>query len=248
MSEAASCIAGIAVTPPLAGVSSCPSACGTLRRTVARLSALSPGSIDLGPAGVRGHLSADGRTITTFQELGEVEDVRRVVPFAAALQGVVMLHASAIRTPVGVHAFVGASGAGKSTLARRFQVRGSHVVADDLLPLRENSGSVELAHECHLPGVGERLAHRVATVSFIRRSALIVAPHLVRISRARALNLLLRHGFGEIASRTIWERQFAIYSRLVDSSRAGVLWIPEGLDQLDGHLTAVERLLSREPV
>ena len=60
----------------------------------------------------------------------------QLMPVILALRGQESLHATAILTPGGVCAFVGASGAGKSTLAASFAFEGFPVVSDDCLVIR----------------------------------------------------------------------------------------------------------------
>jgi hypothetical protein len=56
-----------------------------------------------------------------------------VLPLAAVLRGMEVLHASAVATAGGVLAFLGRSGAGKTTLAGRLVARGARFVTDDVL-------------------------------------------------------------------------------------------------------------------
>ena len=57
--------------------------------------------------------------------------VGHVVPLLFAETGALALHASAVRTPSGVLAFVGATRRGKSTIAAALAARGGALVADD---------------------------------------------------------------------------------------------------------------------
>jgi energy-coupling factor transporter ATP-binding protein EcfA2 len=57
-------------------------------------------------------------------------------------RGTFILHGAAVLTPRGVSAFVGPSGAGKSTLAAHLAAAEHPVLADDTLPLFEQSGHV----------------------------------------------------------------------------------------------------------
>jgi hypothetical protein len=69
----------------------------------------------------------------------------QVLPLAATLQGLEVLHASAVAMGGGAVALVGASGAGKTSLAIRLAMAGAAVVSDDVLALRAVDGRV-LAH------------------------------------------------------------------------------------------------------
>jgi hypothetical protein len=63
-----------------------------------------------------------------------------VLPRALTLQGREALHASAVLTPFGVAAFMGAAGAGKSTLASVFLAAGYPVLADDCVVVDRAGG------------------------------------------------------------------------------------------------------------
>ena len=75
----------------------------------------------------------------------------QVLPLILSYRGNLVLHASAILTPLGVVAFAGASGRGKSTLAARLAQHGYALVADNCLALREVAGRW-IAHPSY-PGV-----------------------------------------------------------------------------------------------
>ncbi len=62
--------------------------------------------------------------------------LRNILPLVLQMCGTEVLHASAVRTEVGVLAVCGVSGAGKSTLAHGLSQRGYEVIADDALALR----------------------------------------------------------------------------------------------------------------
>ena len=72
-----------------------------------------------------------------------------VLPFAAVLSGLEVLHASAVAIDGRVIALVGGSGAGKTSLALHLAVRGARLFTDDVLAL-ELSGADVVAH----PGAG----------------------------------------------------------------------------------------------
>ncbi|TSA11704.1 MAG: hypothetical protein D4R74_12635 [Betaproteobacteria bacterium] len=68
----------------------------------------------------------------------------QVVPPLLNLRGREALHASAIRTPGGACAFIGASGQGKSTLAAAFHLLGHAVLSDDCLLIKDDADSVQV--------------------------------------------------------------------------------------------------------
>jgi hypothetical protein len=63
----------------------------------------------------------------------------QVVPHILALDGALVLHASAVAVGEGAVAFVGRTGAGKSSLAASFASRGFPLLSDDFLFLREHA-------------------------------------------------------------------------------------------------------------
>ncbi len=75
----------------------------------------------------------------------------QVLPLAMTLRGRHALHATAVRLPQGVCAFIGPSGIGKSTLAASFSFAGYPVVSDDCLVLYAEPAGV-LAQPAY-PGV-----------------------------------------------------------------------------------------------
>ena len=60
-----------------------------------------------------------------------------VIPYLLAMDGSLVLHASAVATDHGAVVFAGVSGCGKSSLAAEFARRGDAVMADDFVLFRE---------------------------------------------------------------------------------------------------------------
>jgi hypothetical protein len=103
-----------------------------------------------GPRYGRHYLTADGRGVLCDpQSSSEIAWQRlliaQVLPFAAALQGLEVFHASAVSTPAGAIALLGPSGAGKTTLAIELCRMGAVFLADDVVAL-ERAGDGLLAH------------------------------------------------------------------------------------------------------
>jgi hypothetical protein len=95
-------------------------------------------------------LSADGRRVQgVFAGLHDDAWQRlliaQVLPFAALLRGLEVIHASAVVTDQGAVAFVGPSRAGKTSLALELCRRGASFLADDVLAL-ERAGDDLLGH------------------------------------------------------------------------------------------------------
>lgn len=82
-------------------------------------------------------ISFPGKQVTCFRARStSLETVRQllvghVLPLVFAGEGALALHASAVRVPGGVVAFVGSTGRGKSTIASALGMRGYALMADD---------------------------------------------------------------------------------------------------------------------
>jgi len=90
-------------------------------------------------------LSLDGRRAWCVDPDSGSADWHRllfaqVLPTAAALQGLEVLHASAVAWTGEVTGFVAPSGTGKSSLSARLAARGAEFVTDDVLALATGSG------------------------------------------------------------------------------------------------------------
>ena len=66
----------------------------------------------------------------------------QVIPLVINLKGREALHASSVRMPQGIIAFVGQAGSGKSTLAASFFASGCPLVSDDCLALIEKNRKI----------------------------------------------------------------------------------------------------------
>jgi hypothetical protein len=73
----------------------------------------------------------------------------QVIPLAAVLQGLELLHASAVTLAGGVFAFAARSGVGKTSLALRLFLRGAGWMADDVVALDVSGPDI-----CSHPGPG----------------------------------------------------------------------------------------------
>lgn len=96
-------------------------------------------------------VSPDGARIRwTPSEGAVVDDARldiigRVLPLALHLQGMLVLHASAVLMEEGAVAFVGPKGHGKSTLAHALVRQEAVLLTDDALPVRPDPAPVALS-------------------------------------------------------------------------------------------------------
>ena len=92
-------------------------------------------------------VAADGRRVTGAPPSGPRWRWERLVlaqalPLASILQGMEVLHASAVCLDGRAVAFLGRSGAGKTTLATRLLARGARLLTDDVLALTADGTTV----------------------------------------------------------------------------------------------------------
>ncbi len=92
-------------------------------------------------------LSADGRRLAGVSGSGGLAAWQRlliaqVLPFAAVLHGLEVLHASAVSVGAGAVALVGPSGSGKTSVALALTRRGAGFLTDDVLSLEQVDGEL----------------------------------------------------------------------------------------------------------
>jgi hypothetical protein len=156
--------------------------------------------------------------------------VRAAVPFAAALQGKVTLHAAGVSTRRGIAAIVGASGAGKSTLARALAATSMTVVADDLLPCRLLADRVAAPSPERARGATPLTP--LTGIFFLDRQAKQRQPALVDLGARQCFERLVHHGFGELANARAWGHQVEIYHRIARDLPAFQMTIPDDLERV----------------
>jgi len=115
--------------------------------------------------------------------------LNQVWPLVLAERGAIVLHASAVETPAGAVAFLGATGLGKSTLAASFAVSGAALVTDDCLRV-ETRGRQPRAVPGHpsvrlWPGAARRLAGIVEAGPVAHYTAKLRLPATARLRFAR---------------------------------------------------------------
>lgn len=110
--------------------------------------------------------------------------VAQVLPFAAALQGLEVLHAGAVVVDgVGV-ALSGPSGSGKTSLALALERRGAELLADDVLAL-ERSGEELLAHPgAPIAGIDLAEAERLGAQGKGERAGVLAVNAREQVARA----------------------------------------------------------------
>ncbi len=193
--------------------------------------------------GLTGWIAKDGSSGAIEEDLTAPQvravQLRRLLPFLAALQGRVTLHASAVASPRGVHAFVGESGAGKSTLARCLADLGWSITADDLLPCRMRGGTVTIP-------LGEGRFLPLRGIHFLARQEGLLCVRHTALHGADCLKRLLAHGFGEIGLRRAWAAQFRLYESIARTVPAYALVEPDALPRLRESAYEVGSLIDEE--
>ena len=182
----------------------------------------------------------DGKHVDLEDPAGRDSDygaeLRRVVPFASALQGKIVLHGSAIRYGDSVVAFIGASGVGKSTLADALRDLGLAGVSDDLIPIRLREDAVVVPHQSE-DGDGVDLALRA--ICFLERVASAPEPVVTKLSKQDALARSCLNSFGELRSPKSWRVQFETLGKVTDRVPAAVLKMPDDLPALSRHAESI---------
>lgn len=194
-------------------------------------------------------IRADGRLALVAEAEALIQGfdvlVRRVVPFAAALQDRVMLHASAVLAGEGVHAFIGASGVGKSTLAQRLGDQGLPVLSEDLLLCLPTDSGIVIPETRAGGGEDEGSGPPLEAVYFIERHSVLKGVRLEELADDDCFKRLLQHGFGELAVPKIWAAQFELYSIISEECRAYILKVPDSLGRLDAAAADLAERISR---
>lgn len=164
--------------------------------------------------------------------------IRRFVPFASAVQGKVILHASAVLVDGRVCAFIGESGAGKSTIAQQLVLKGYELYADDLLPCRVVQNRV------FIPAINEKKEGTcnkpLAKVYFLQKRINIPTVIVQPMSSKKCFLLLMHNGFGEYSSTNAWKHQFFVYQKITSQISAYELTIP---DDLPGIAESVDSII-----
>jgi hypothetical protein len=123
-----------------------------------------------GPAYGRHLLSPDGRHALCMPgdrpaEVWQRLLIAQVLPFAAVLHGLEVLHASAVVTERGAIALAGPSRAGKTSVALELCRRGARFLADDVLALQRAGETLLGQPGTPLAGLDHREARRLARQS-----------------------------------------------------------------------------------
>jgi len=215
-------------------------------------------------------LSRDGRSMVVRDLAAEprrVADwIRLALPHALTLQGLTVLHASAIRDEAGVHAFSGASGAGKSTWAGALLGSGADRVADDLVVLTPERprALAALGAEQVLRTWAEEHAHsRGSTLTPPSREAFAAWPRTAPLRRVsflagrhadpdvRAQRLapsetcaqLLANSFAETGLARVLAERLRAAAWLSRHVVGDVIVVPEGLERLSAAASSYRAMI-----
>jgi hypothetical protein len=164
--------------------------------------------------------------------------IAQALPFAAVLQGLEVLHASAVATPQGAVAFSGCSGSGKTSLALELCRRGAGFLADDVLALERVDGELVGHPGAPVAGIARGEVERLSAIEGGRRPGALAVDCREQVAPApppapptplRALFFLDRHQDGPAQPRF---ESAADAQALLSSTFNLVLTGPQRLERL----------------
>ncbi len=112
--------------------------------------------------------------------------IAQVLPFAAVLRGLEVLHASAVATEQGAVALSGQSGAGKTSLALELCRRGAGFLADDVLALERLDGELIGHPGAPVAGIDNVEAERLSALEGASGPDVLSVDSRERVARAEA--------------------------------------------------------------
>jgi hypothetical protein len=124
-------------------------------------------------------ISGGGRQLRAAPENGDMDAwqrmlVAQVLPFAAVLRGLEVLHAGAVEMNGGAVALLGPSGAGKTSLALALCHGGATFLADDVLALERRDGELVGHPGAPMAGIDHAEADRLRAEGKAEREELAV--------------------------------------------------------------------------
>ena len=136
-------------------------------------------------------ISADGKRLLGALGGGREEAWQRLLvaqalPFAAVLQGLEVLHASAVAVEGGAVALSGHSGSGKTSLALELCRRGAGFLADDVLALERVDGQLVGHPGAPVAGIDRAEAERLSAVGGAGRPEVLAADRREQVARVAA--------------------------------------------------------------
>lgn len=199
-----------------------------------------------GDLSVSGWITPDGKkAILNKLPADEAEAlflVRQVAPFLAGLQGLVVLHASAVVINGFVCPFIGESGTGKTTMARELERQGALLISDDLLPVLEHKGEFYASTTGNMRSTLDRLPLCGLFFLFRERRGITA---LELLSARNGMILLLKNGFSEVEDHHLWEMQFSTYGSMVRSLPSAKVLIPDDANRIAVTAREIELALSK---
>ena len=145
-----------------------------------------------GPSYGANLLSGDGRRLLFSVGSGGADAWQRlliaqVLPFAAVVRGLEVLHASAVVAEQGAVAFLGPSRAGKTSLALALCRRGARFLADDVLAL-EQADETLIGHPgAPVAGIDRAEADRLQEGGVLRQRDILAVNPRERIAHIRKM-------------------------------------------------------------
>lgn len=112
--------------------------------------------------------------------------VAQALPFAAVLQGLEVLHASAVATAQGAVALSGRSGSGKTSLALELCRRGAGFLADDVLALERADGQLIGHPGAPVAGIDRAEAERLSAAGGTGRPEVLAVDPREEVARVPA--------------------------------------------------------------
>lgn len=136
-------------------------------------------------------ISADGKRLLGAIGRGGEDAWQRLLvaqalPFAAVLQGLEVMHASAVATERGTVALSGRSGSGKTSLALELCRRGAGFLADDVLALERVDGRLVGHPGAPVAGIDRAEAERLSALEGAGRPEVIAADRREQVARVAA--------------------------------------------------------------
>jgi hypothetical protein len=133
-------------------------------------------------------LSADGRRLRCDprgcpDEVWQRLVIAQVLPFAALLQGLEVLHASAVALGGAAVALLGSSGAGKTSVALELCRLGGEFLADDVAALEIREEALLIHPGTQLAGLDHAEAHRLELVGAPRPESILASDERERLLR-----------------------------------------------------------------
>jgi hypothetical protein len=199
--------------------------------------------------------------------LSAADLIRWAAPVGLAAHGPVLLHASAVLTPFGVVAFMGAGGSGKSTLARHLAEHGLPSISDDVVSCDDRAmihtqAEPRLRRWCQSAAGTPQHVDYGDLASALRTDTIVPLTALFILGQRRpvddfevdplgsvdALVTIANHRLGTHPSPLAWKKQFQVFVSIVQRVPVALLTVPDGIDALRAALPSFECSISSDPL